>query len=480
MKLILCGAGKRCIELCRSIKGMQHEIVGVVDGDSQKWGMSIEGYVIQSPGEISCAEDMRICITAAKEDIKQEIRNMLQRKYGYDLKKEIEYESLGYILCCESKIIRTETAKNVKGNKKWNILFDCYSTGLGLGGIEAWTKQLCAKLLEDFEDSIYIISKKGNYEIEESLWKYIIYTDYWTKEPYSRLAIEQLVSIIMEKMPCKVITSQPNNLLLAAHLVKNVYPDSIDIISVIHGSEKHIYSAYLRDEMEADIYIGVSRDIREDMIQFGVEANRIYSMSCPFECERKLIRTYTLNREEPIRIGYAGRLEIEQKRMDLLLKVISILRDKNVNFCMEIAGSGSMQEEMEKCIRNMQLSDRVVFRGNIQRSKIPDFWKNCDLCVNIADYEGRSISIIEAMGNGVVPIVTAVSGTREDIENGKNGYLVSIGDYEAMAQRIEYLANNRLFLPQMGCLAHESVYPKSLMEKHISFWKGILFADEVC
>lgn len=91
----------------------------------------------------------------------------------------------------------------------------------------------------------------------------------------------------------------------------------------------------------------------------------------------------------------------------------------------------------------------------------------------MADYEGRSISTLEAMGNGAVPIVTATSGVKEDIIDGLNGYIVPLGDYYTMADRIEYLAQHRSQLFQMGKLAHEVIYPKSSMKKHIEFWKEV-------
>ena len=105
---------------------------------------------------------------------------------------------------------------------------------------------------------------------------------------------------------------------------------------------------------------------------------------------------------------------------------------------------------------------------------IPEFWKRQDVCVNLADYEGRSISIIEAMGNGAVPVVTATSGVREDITDTVNGYIVPVGDYCAIADRIRMLDRERALLPKMGKLAHAAVAPKRWMKKHVEFWKDIL------
>ena len=78
------------------------------------------------------------------------------------------------------------------------------------------------------------------------------------------------------------------------------------------------------------------------------------------------------------------------------------------------------------------------------------------------------------MGNGAVPVVTATSGVKEDITDDENGYIVPIGDYNAMAERIGYLASHRERLRTMGKLAHDVVYPKSRIESHLEFWKGIL------
>ena len=77
------------------------------------------------------------------------------------------------------------------------------------------------------------------------------------------------------------------------------------------------------------------------------------------------------------------------------------------------------------------------------------------------------------MGNGVVPVVTATSGVKEDITDGINGYIVPLGDYLLAVERIKYLEKHRNCLEKMGKLAHEEVYPKSLMETHVDFWRGI-------
>jgi glycosyltransferase involved in cell wall biosynthesis len=134
--------------------------------------------------------------------------------------------------------------------------------------------------------------------------------------------------------------------------------------------------------------------------------------------------------------------------------------------------------EMEKFVSKKGYDNYVKFIGQIDRTKISMFWKRQDILVNCSDYEGHSIMQLEGMANGAVPIVTDVSGVREDIIYDVNGYYVPIGDYMQMADKIEYLYLHRERLAEMGKAAHDSVYPKSSMEKHIKFWENILMLED--
>lgn len=184
-----------------------------------------------------------------------------------------------------------------------------------------------------------------------------------------------------------------------------------------------------------------------------------------------------MDASRPIKIGYAGRVVILQKRMDLLLKMIEILEDRDVNFCMEIAGDGPYREEMQRIVTEEGWDRHVHFLGALNREDIPAFWKRQDICVNIADAEGRCISKLEAMASGAVPVMTRTAGNPEDIMEGVNGYMVEIGDYDGMAEKIIFLAGHREMLPDLGMKAHDAIYPKCRRETHTEFWVNLLSGE---
>lgn len=474
-KLVLYGAGKRCIKLCELLKQSSMEIMAVTDSDCNKWGQEVAGYAIESPDKIFELKEPYICITVGNEHIRQAIRKELQDKYHYNPDKEIHYNRLVLEAYERNEKIREYICnKKVERDRKESFLFDCLN-GFVLGGIEEWTIGICDALIKSGRENVFVIAKPGTYTIPKVLENHMVYADVASKKSAARESMLDLVEVIVNKLPCKVITTQPDNVMIAAYLVKCCYPDLIEVISTIRGGGvEWLYEQYIDFKKCTDVYIGVSQDIREDMIQRGIHPGKVLTMSVPFACEKTLNRTYTEDRLNPICIGYAGRMENTQKRMDLLLKLLAELEEKKVIYKMELAGDGVMREEMEEFVAVNQFTNKVKFLGRIPRSEIPAFWKRQDICVNIADFEGRSHSIIEAMGNGAVPVVTATSGVKEDITNDVNGYIIPLGDYHTMAERIAYLTKHRERLAEMGKLAHDAVYPKSQMENHLKFWEDVL------
>lgn len=475
--LILYGAGTRCKTLCKIIKETPIQKVVIVDSSSNKWGSSIEGYTIKSPICMKDYPNANVCITIADKDKIEQVRKEIEKIQPGQLKKEISYHKLILELLKKNVIIKRKILEQKrKKEKEINIIFDC-SNGLGLGGVETWTMNLCEAMIKAGKERVFIVSDIGEYQVPHSLTSYILYAGIDHKKYLSIESVKDVVDVLQEKLPCKVITCMPDEVMIAAYILKYYYPDMVEVISVIHNSGEHLYNEYMGFRECTDLYIAVSEDIREKMIKKGVSPDRIESMTCPFVCEKTLKRSYTEKGQEPIRIGYAGRMdgmEHSQKRMDLLLKLIKQLEQKEILFEMELAGDGPVKEKMEEEIKEYKLTKKVRFLGKLPHKEIPAFWKCQDICINLADYEGRSISIMEAMGNGAIPVVTNTSGVKEDIENGINGYIVSLGDYQAAAERIEYLSKNRHQLRQMGELAHQVMYPKSQMETHLKFWESIL------
>lgn len=471
-EIILYGSGRRCNRILPLLISAGIFVKAIIDSDRSKWGSRIDDMEIQDPSILRKCRKNALCITVADQMGQEQIRTALKNEYGYDLAYEIQYDDLtleALLLIQKTKIELTDFTKS----RKSNIVFDCIS-GLGLGGIEEWTKGLCIELLKKGFDNIHIFTDMGDYQVPDVLLpivdKVLDQDKYCSKEDILVCIMDYLANLL----PVTVIAGKPKLFIEAADLLKQIAPDKVRMISVIHGGEERLYRLYDKYAAHTDFFVAVSEDIKRDLMARGISQERIASITCPVACEEKVRRAYTTDARSPIRIGYAGRIVILQKRMDLMLKVIETLEKKGVTYIFEIAGDGPYKAEMEERVTASSWAEHVRFVGQLERERIPEFWRRQDIYVNIADAEGRSISQLEAMANGSIPVVTCTSGTREDICDGWNGYLVDIGDYEKIADRVGYLAEHRELLQEFGQKAHDAVYPKCQKEIHTEFWERLL------
>src|SRR6185436_9187314 len=75
--------------------------------------------------------------------------------------------------------------------------------------------------------------------------------------------------------------------------------------------------------------------------------------------------------------------------------------------------------------------------------------QSCDLLVLPSIVEGRALVQQEAMACGLPLLVTANAGGEDLIEPDRTGWLVPIRSPEALASRIDWLADHRAALPAM-------------------------------
>ena len=479
--ILLYGAGHRCIELLGLLNSIDDYTPIVVDSSPEKVGTSICGCQINPKEILEDYSDAFWCVTITDFDICSSIQNDLIEKYHFSEEKIVLYYELMYECFVKSgKLVNSLLNQDKldvpgKANRTNEKLLFGLTDGLVLGGIEERVKQLnMAMIRKGFED-VFIVSdsKDYSYDVDEILESHIIKRNLSPGMHVNN--IMELVSFISGELPCTVISNLPNEFLIASYIVKHFYPSLISVVSIISGSSKNIFDNYLKLSSRSDYYIGVSKDIKKYFLDNGI--SNALSMTVPFPCDKELNRKYSTDDNSPIRIGYAGRLdgfEYSQKRMDLLLAVFRRLSDMGVNFKAELAGEGPAKDKMVELIADYGLDNKIQFCGRLPKDQMISFWKKQDVGINMADYEGRSISIAEMMGGGAVPVVTNTSGVNEDITDGENGYIVPLKDYECAADRIKYLYDNRSLLPIMGCRAHEEIWPKSSMDNHLKFWSDLL------
>ncbi len=99
-----------------------------------------------------------------------------------------------------------------------------------------------------------------------------------------------------------------------------------------------------------------------------------------------------------------------------------------------IAGEGELRPHLEQLIRELGLQDRVALIGRV--TDVPAYLAGIDIAVLCSRSEGSPNAVLEYMSAGRAVVASAVGGTRELIEEGRNGFLVPPDDPEALATAI--------------------------------------------
>lgn len=465
--LYLYGSGERADFLLQVMEEFKILPAGVVDSNRNKWGSSIHGIVIQSPDILRGDDQTAVCVTFYSENIYEPIWDRLITEYGINKSQLYSYNEIILMLyeSVDVNIAAGNYAKNYKA------LFDG-SWGLALGGVETWLKSIIE--LFYYRDDVELITPTGGYDLSEQVIKHSINKQFENPPVFLQDNVNDGVDFIKKYLPCTIVLSKPGILLLAASLVKRVFPDMIKIIMVIHGYCDGVMRDDLSFKKYVDEYICVNTGAVNHLIDCGIPKRKVHLMLIPVGMPKEYHRYYQTDYSKPIRIGYGGRLEIKAKRVDLLLKLITELEVKGINYYFSIAGSGSLLNTIQKFVSNRHLNNRVHIYGQLNHNDMYDFWQNQDVFVNISDNEGRPISNIEAMINGAVPVVTDTYGSIEDVSDNINGLVVPIGDYKTMADKISFLNDNRSEIAGLGIAAREYMIKKNDINFYKNQWQKLL------
>lgn len=231
------------------------------------------------------------------------------------------------------------------------------------------------------------------------------------------------------------------------------------VVAVAH-TDAACYRRLIGQYSGFDAAVGVSDAIMDWLrpIAGGRPARKIVYGVPVSERPREVARTGA------IRLAYVGRMVEQQKRIGDLLGMIDGLERRGVAYELHMVGDGLHLRDWVRSLGQRTLrSGRVDVHGQQSAAWVESFLGTVDCTVLVSDYEGTSISMLEAMGRGVVPVVTAIrSGVGEWVRDGENGLTAPVGEPDAMAERIGALGSDRELLARLSVAAWETARHQSI------------------
>ena len=134
------------------------------------------------------------------------------------------------------------------------------------------------------------------------------------------------------------------------------------------------------------------------------------------------------------------------KGLTILIKACKILKEKNIDFKLKIAGSPQKQYLSEynkilNLIKKYNLENNIELTGWVDN--IQNFYKSIDIFILPSVYEPFGIVLLEAMMYSKPIISSLAEGPSEIFKNTKNDFVFSVGDYEKLAELMIKIINDK-------------------------------------
>ncbi|MDP3729365.1 MAG: glycosyltransferase family 4 protein [bacterium] len=136
---------------------------------------------------------------------------------------------------------------------------------------------------------------------------------------------------------------------------------------------------------------------------------------------------------------------VHKNGVDILIRAIAILKEKNVNVRCIILGSGPEERSLRTLAKKLQVEKNIVFLGHIPYRDLPLYMKIADVFVRPSRSEGLGNSFLEAMAAGIPVVGTPVGGITDFLKDRVTGLVAEHGTPdEVAAQAYELLFNKEL------------------------------------
>lgn len=231
---------------------------------------------------------------------------------------------------------------------------------------------------------------------------------------------------------------------ISAALGKDMANSTIGVITTLHGTDVTIlgHDPALKNTVrygidKSDLTTAVSESLRQDTLSL-------------IEPEKEILTIYNFIDEEKYRPVDPGSLKSEMgiredekviihisnfrsvKRIGDIIDSFKLIR-KNVDSKLVLVGTGPEKLEMMEKARKEGVERDIIFTG--KRDDLPELLAISDVMFLLSEKEAFGLVLLEGFACGVPAIATKIGGIPEVIEDGKNGFLVELGDVEAAAEK---------------------------------------------
>jgi len=260
---------------------------------------------------------------------------------------------------------------------------------------------------------------------------------------------------------------------ISAYLAKKICNNSMKVVTTLHGTDSYLvgrhpsYKEVTQFSMQqSDALTAVSRYLKERTnAEFDVSREiRVIPNFVDPQIFRKL-------RKAPQQkvICHSSNFRSIKRIPDIIKAFGKIL--KEIDCRLLLIGDGPELPEAARMVSDLGISENVEFLGNTRN--VNEILGKCDLFLLPSEDESFGLAALEAMSCEVPVVASNVGGLRELISHGVDGYLMRVGDVNALAEYSLGILQDPELQEKMGRKARRKVLRKYTPSKIVSEYEDL-------
>ena len=232
-----------------------------------------------------------------------------------------------------------------------------------------------------------------------------------------------------------------------------------------------------------DYYIAISTNFKQMLVDRGFNKNNIFTVyngidfkdNIKYIPKEEFLKRYNINAENKIIVGIAARLDLVKDHDTFIEAAYKVLQTRR-DIIFLIAGDGNEEKRLLSKVKELKIEDHVHFLGFVKDPY--SFFNAIDINVLTSVSESFPYVILEGARFKKPIISTNVGGVSDLIIDGNNGWLINIGDSEALSRYIKYFLNDEAKIKTFGENLYMNVKNKFSSQKmaldHLRIYENII------
>ncbi|MGK4126860.1 glycosyltransferase [Limosilactobacillus vaginalis] len=240
---------------------------------------------------------------------------------------------------------------------------------------------------------------------------------------------------LRKRKPDFVISTNP----VMWFLARKILPRTTPVIAWYHYSlaQKPIKTLFLNS---ADFYLAISSGIKKQLVDKGINKNKIFTIFNPVVSNTYIIKRPT----KSVKFIYLGRLSLDGQKN--LRELMDALEGINGNWTLELYGDQSTAQGLRKYVLEKDINSHIKWCGFVENP-----WQSIDSATALlltSKYEGLPMVLCEAITHGVYCVSANTKTGPDDIINRNNGQLYHLGDVKELHFILQSIVDGVTLPPQ--------------------------------